>query len=268
MNNKMSKFSITIIVAALGCLLLVPLPGHSQSARDGLHLVESPNFNTDLGIHLSFGGHSCIGGGSGYADCNDVRHSWDTFIGLQGGIMVRPFANYSFGIDAGYVRMLHHQHTDDYWSDFTIGPIVRGHLPLRLQRVLIEPTLGFQLGYVNGTFFQAARTEDFDDYRHRHLGIFFALALGVDIFIPGTSFGVGLETRLLRTVYREVCFEWSEGTNCRGIADDSKVNTTLFEYDEELEIEVLTGSSKFPGEKGIATYPWKLYYGAHIIYYF
>lgn len=246
----------------VAALLLAPSAGPAQEVQveeEAERIVrnEDPGFRTDIGVHLAFGGHSCVGGGSKYADCRGTDTSWDTSWGLAGGIIVRPFYRFSAGLDISYVNMIHHQDTASTWSDFTLGPVVRYHQPIHIRSLYFEANIGVQFGWVQAKYHQATRmdTNESVDYDHKHLGAFLAFPLGVDFF-PLPKLGVGLDFRLLRTFYSEVCFEWVGGVNCRGVQDEALV--------KRWEDDNVT----FPGEKGIATYPWKLFWGVHALYYF
>jgi hypothetical protein len=216
-----------------------------------------PPFRTDLGIQFSIGGASCLGGGTGYAECSDADNSWDTSVGLSGGLLVRPIPWVSAGIDVAWSRMTFHQETSNSWTDLQVGPVLRGHLPLwiRDDKAYLEPNLGLQAGWVRGNFHEAVRVDNGDDvdYDHSHMGAFLAILLGIDWFVL-PKLGLGLEFRLLRTFYDEVCFETMDGKYCRGI--DDKAITERWDLNMGL-----------PGEKGIAEYPWKLFWGVHAIYY-
>ncbi|MBW2276562.1 MAG: hypothetical protein JRF63_03655 [Deltaproteobacteria bacterium] len=249
-----------LTVLAVACLsLLAPRAVLAQEEVEIERIVrtEDPGFRTDVGVHLAFGGHSCVGGGSEYAECKGADTSWDTSWGLAGGLIVRPFNRFSAGIDVIFVNMVHHQDTASKWSDFMLGPVVRYHQPVRIRELYFEPSLGIQAGWVQAKYHQATRidTNEKVDYDHKHLGAFLAIPIGLDFF-PLPKLGVGLEFRLLRTFYSEVCFEWRAGVNCRGTKDEAIVKR--FEDDKVT----------FPGEKGVASYPWKLFWGVHALYYF
>jgi hypothetical protein len=253
-NNRALTF---LAVATALSLAATAAQAQEEIEVERIVRTEDPGFRTDLGLQLAFGGHSCVGGGSEYAECKGADTSWDTSWGLAGGFIVRPFNHFSFGIDVTYVNMIHHQDTASKWSDFTMGPVVRYHQPVRIRDLYFEPYLGLQAGWVMGKYHQATRidTNEKVDYDHKHLGAFLAIPFGVDFF-PLPKLGVGLEFRLLRTFYSEVCFEWRGGVNCRGTQDEAIVKR--FEDDKVT----------FPGEKGIAKYPWKLFWGVHALYYF
>jgi len=243
----------------LSCaLLLAVTDARAQEEVEVERIVrtEDPGFRTDIGLHLAFGGHSCVGGGSEYAKCKGADTSWDTSWGLVAGVIVRPFNHFSAGLDLTYVNMIHHQDTASKWSDLTLGPVVRYHQPVRIRDFYFEPNLGIQFGWVQGKYHQGTGSgNEKVDYDHKHLGAFLAIPLGVD-FYPLPKLGVGLEFRLIRTFYSEVCFEWAGGVNCRGTQDEAIVKR----WEDD--------NVSFPGEKGIATYPWKLFWGVHALYYF
>jgi len=257
MTTRCRDIRFLALAVALGAL--IPLAPATAEARDveseEVLLTDGVGFRTDLGLHLSVGGNSCLGGGTGYAECSGTEHAWDTSWGLAGGFIVRPWWFLSIGIDLAYTNMIYHQATDNTWSDLAVGPTVRLHLPFNVRGFVLEPNLGLHLGYVQGVYHenetQDGRTMDYD---HDHMGFFLSILLGADFFVL-PKFALGVEFRLLRTFYDEVCFEWSDGTNCRGV-DDEAIEKR---YDDNLN---------FPGEKGIVDYPWKLFWGVHGLYYF
>jgi hypothetical protein len=218
--------------------------------------TEDPGFRTDLGVHFAFGGNSCLAGGTNYAACRGDT-TWDTSWGLAGGLIVRPFNRFSVGIDVAYANMIHHQDTASKWSDLTLGPVVRYHQPWHIRKLYFEPSLGLQFGWVKANYHQANRigTQEKVDYDHEHLGAFLAILLGIDFF-PLPRLGVGLDFRVLRTFYDEVCFEAVNGVNCRGSRDEALV--------KRLE----DANVSFPSDMGVAKYPWKLFWGVHALYYF
>jgi hypothetical protein len=195
-------------------------------------------------------------GGTGYAACAEADTSFDPGFGLAAGVLVRPLTWLSAGVDVAWGRLTHHQETANSWSDLQVGPVLRGHLPLWIRKkAYLEPNLGIQAGWVRGMFHEAIRTDNQDevDYEHSHMGAFLSFLLGIDWFVL-PKLGLGLEFRLLRTFYDEVCFETRDGKYCRGV-DDKAVT-------ERWDLNM-----NFPGEKGIAEYPWKLFFGVHAIYY-
>jgi hypothetical protein len=262
-GSSCRALALVPLVAALG---LASAPVAAQEAVDAevevegeTHQVrtEDPGFRTDLGLHLSLGGHACLPGGSRYAKCNGQDVSWDPSLGFNVGLIVRPFQRLSFGLDFSYMRMVHHQDTASKWSDLILGPVARYHHPLRIRDLYFEPNVGVGFGWVKANYHQAERidTQEKVDFDHAHLGAVLTILLGADFF-PLPRLGVGIEFRLIRTFYDEVCFEWNNGVNCRGSRDEAIVRRWA---DDNVT---------FPGEKGIADYPWKLFWGVHGLYYF
>jgi len=222
-----------------------------------------PAFRTDLGIHLSLGGSSCIGGGTGYARCHGTNNQWDTRFGLQGGLILRPFRHFSFGLDTGMMTFTFHQVTANTWTDFTIGPTFRVHFPVRIRKkVYLEPNIGLQAGYVYGVYHENkpddGGTETLD-YKHKHYGAFLSIPFGLDFF-PLPRVGIGLEFRVMRTFYTDVCFESAETVVCRGAQEDKLVSSDVREPSGQ--------TASYLGDKGVVTYPWKMFWGVHGLYYF
>jgi hypothetical protein len=220
-DTKSSRRALwpVLLTVALG-LASGPVAAQEEAEEEPAYQVrtEDPGFRTDLGIHLSLGGHACLGyGGTRYAKCNGAEVSWDPSIGFNLGLIVRPFQRLSAGLDFSYMRMVHHQDTASKWSDMIISPVVRYHQPLRIRGLYIEPNLGLGFGWVKANYHQAERidTQEKVDFDHPHLGSVLTILLGADFF-PLPRLGVGLEFRLIRTFYDEVCFEWAGGVNCRG----------------------------------------------------
>jgi hypothetical protein len=242
---------IVAALAAAATLAAVNARGAEAAARDG-----DPGFRTELGLQLSVGGNSCLGGGTNYADCNGSADRWDTSWGLAGGLLVRPFSRFSAGVEVSFLNMIYHQDTKNTWSDLLLGPIVRYHQPLHLGSIYTEPNLGVQGGYVWGIWHRNKFGSTTVNWDNEHLGGFLAIVLGWDVFLL-PRLGVGIELRLVRTFYREVCYHWNGGNLCRGVDD----KTLVTQYSP-------SSTANFPGEPGTADYPWKLFYGVHGIYYF
>lgn len=246
-----------------GILIAAALAATETSAAEYGPVLRSsdPAFRTDLGAHLALGGSSCVGGGTGYARCFGNDNQWDTRFGLQGGLIIRPFKRVSFGLDVGMMTLTYHQITANTWTDFTLGPTVRYHQPWRIRKKLyVEPNIGLQAGYVYGLMRERkdeAATEL--DYKQKHYGAFMSLLLGIDFF-PLPRVGLGLEFRLLRTFYTDVCYESENTTVCRGAREDKLVNSDVREPSGQ--------TASYLGDKGVVTYPWKLFWGIHGLYYF
>lgn len=250
MNTRANARALGLPLLAALWLAAAPASADEPVLREG-----DPGFRTEVGLHLSFGGHSCVGGGSEYGACfGQGDYSWDTSWGLFGGVQARPFNRFSFGLDVGYTNLIHHQNTDETWSDLLLGPVARYHHPLRLANLYFEPNLGVQLGYVRGIYHQKKLGSTTVDFENEHLGLFLGIMLGADWFLlPRVA--VGIEFRLIRTFYLETCKEWSGGVNCR--ATDDKDLASRGDPNRE-----------YANEPGVATFPWKLFYGIHGLYYF
>jgi hypothetical protein len=262
MKRTMSERLPLPVLAALAAAMAIAPGARAAGGGDGVVLrSEKPGFRTDLGLHGSFGGASCLGGGTNYASCSGTGQSWDTRIGFAAGVILRPYRHFSIGVDAGLMTLRSHQVTENQWWDTTVGPIGRFHLPVRIgKKFYFEPTLGLQTGFVYGVF-REDETEGGSKvgYRHKHYGPFLSAVLGLDFF-PVPRVGVGLEVRLLRTFYTNVCFETASDRICRGTDEKELVDSDLLEN---------SGStSDFLGDRGTASYPWKLLWGLHVLYYF
>jgi hypothetical protein len=245
-----------------GILIAAALAAAEAGAAEYGPVLRSsdPAFRTDLGAHLAIGGSSCVGGGTGYARCFGQDTSWDTRFGLQGGLIIRPFKRVSFGMDVGMMTLTYHQITANTWTDFTLGPTVRYHQPWRIRKKLyLEPNIGLQAGYVYGLMNERKDLVGDLGNKHKHYGAFMSLLLGVDFF-PLPRVGLGLEFRLMRTFYTDVCFESDDTVVCRGAQEDKLVDS-----DVRKDLEQ---TAQFLGEKGVVTYPWKLFWGVHGLYYF
>jgi hypothetical protein len=239
-------------ILAGAALLMASL---SAGAEEELTVrTKDPAFRTDFAMHLALGGNSCVGGGTNYANCKGLEHAWDTGFGIAGGLFVRPFRFFSAGLDVAYTMLVYHQETSSKWGDLTLGPALRVHFPVKLRKIYIEPNVGLHGGWVKGNYHQGKRDNDTVNYDHTHMGAFMSLLFGADVFLL-PKLGVGLEFRVIRTFYIEVCFESDESVNCRG-------------DDDQAIIERYAEHTGYPGEKGTADYPWKLFYGIHGLYYF
>jgi len=241
-------------LAAGIALLLTALPAAADEEQEQVVRTKDPAFRTDFAMHLAIGGNSCLGGGTNYANCSGTEHSWDTGFGIAGGLFVRPFRFVSAGLDVGYTMLVYHQETTSKWGDLTLGPTLRVHIPVKLRKLYLEPNFGLHGGWVKGNYHQGKRDNDTVNYDHTHMGAFMSFLLGADIFLL-PKLGIGLEFRLIRTFYIEVCFESEDTLNCRGDQDEAIVKR-------------YADHQGYPGEKGLADYPWKLFYGIHGLYYF
>jgi hypothetical protein len=254
MNIRDNIFTVMLLVA---CLLLAPGQGAASESPAKLVRSGEPGFRTDIGIHLSVGGHSCLAGGSGYAKCKGEDNTWDGSFGLAGGLLVRPLRHFSFGLEAGFAQMRLHQQTANKWRDITVGPVARFHYPLRLRSLVLEPSAGLHFGYVRGIFSEKMSGSNQVDFVHDHQGMFFGFLLGADLFfLPRVA--AGLEIRLIRTVYTEVCFESLSGVGCRAVSDEEVA----------AQYQVPGTETVLDGDMGVVDYPWKIFFGIHLLYYF
>jgi hypothetical protein len=250
------------VLAAIAVAMAIGHEARAGTDGDGVALrAEKPGFRTDLGLHASFGGSSCVGGGTNYASCTGADQSWDTNLGFAAGVLLRPFRHFSIGVDGGLMTLRSHQVTENQWWDFTMGPIARFHLPVRIgKKLYFEPNLGLQAGFVYGVFREDEKEDGSNvGYRHEHYGPFLSAVLGLDFF-PVPRVGVGLEVRALRTFYTNVCFETASDRICRGTDEGELVDSDLFEVADQ--------TSQFLGDRGTASYPWKLQWALHVLYYF
>ena len=237
----------------------VELSGEVEDQEpEPINRPETPGFRTDLGIQFAFGGHSCVGGGSNYASCSGTNDSWDTSGGLAGTLMARPFRMFSIGFDVSYYTMKYHQLTDNKWKDLLLGPVAKLHFPFRFSKhsILMELNFGLQVGFVKGVYDEKKRDDGNTvvNWKHDHLGAFLGVPLAFDYF-PIPKLGVGLDFKLVRTFYTEVCFESQNVTTCRGVDDKAA--------EDNWELP----ASGIPNDKGVASYPWKLFWGLHVLYY-
>ena len=158
--------------------------------------------------------------------------------------------------------LTYHQVTSNTWTDFTLGPTVRYHHPWRIRKKLyVEPSIGLQAGYVYGVMRERKDDAGTDlDYKHKHYGPFLAIPFGLDFF-PLPRVGIGLEFRVLRTFYTDVCYESEDTVVCRGAREDKLVDSDVRKDQNK--------TAQFLGEKdGVVDYPWKLFWGVHGLYYF
>ena len=251
-NRKTVKPLIVVLLAAVAFAVTGPvLAGDGDLDDAGIPREGEPGFRTDIGVHLSLGGNSCLGGGTSYAECRGTDNAWDAGFGLTAGVLLRPWKHFSFGLDLYYGRMRYHQVTENRWSDFGMGPSGRFHYPIRVKQFVLEPSIGVQVGWVEGVYHQNKRGNTDVDYEHRHTGAFLGIPVTLDFFfLPRVA--AGLEFRVVRTFYTEACFESVNGTICRGTDDDALTeNDAIF----------------IPGDKGEADFPWKLFWGIHLLYY-
>jgi len=249
------------IPCSAAILIAASLTAAQARATDYGPVVRSgdPAFRTDLGLHLALGGSSCVGGGTNYAKCHGADNQWDTSFGLQGGLIIRPFKRFSFGMDAGFSTLKYHQVTANTWRDFLLGPTVRYHQPVRVRHVYFEPSFGLQAGYVYGVLHEEKNEAGGTNlgWEHKHYGPFVSALVGLDFF-PLPRLGVGF--RLVRTFYTDVCFESAQTSVCRGSKEKHLVGSDVRSATDQ--------TAQFLGDKGAVTYPWKLFWGLlHVIYY-
>jgi len=250
-NPMLGKHLSSSLLAGFAAALIL-LPLEALGAEDGPRttVAGKPGFRTDVGLQVSFGGSSAFSGGSGYA----AGEKWNTRMGFEAGVILRPFRLFSFGLDVGITTLTQRAQTANRWRDLTLGPVARFHLPVHVgEKFYFEPSFGLQTGLVYGVFLQnSAQT----DSEHKHYGPFLSAIFGLDFF-PIPKVGVGIDMRLLRTFYTTVCFENSDdaGAVCRGTDQGDVVASDV-------------NNSPFLGEKGKASYPWKMFWGVHALYYF
>jgi hypothetical protein len=243
-------------------LLLSLLSSYHVGANDRVSL--KTGFPTDFGIYFSAGASMCLPGGEGTGLCYETDDGWDTSFGFNSGMNMRPFRFMSFGLDLSYMNLESRFPDLDRWADLYVGPVVRFHLPIRILKVLVDLSTGASGGLVVGFLHDGK-------YVSEHYGPYFSALFNLDIF-PIPKFGFGFEFRVSGTFYQEVCFESSTGVLCRG-TDDRWAAKYYSEHNRTPEnssnFEDYEGTLiNFPGDTGMAEYPWKMYAGGRLIYYF
>jgi len=246
-------YSITLLLA----VFFLPAPrAVADDTTPEFYRPKNPGFRTDIGIHISAGSHHCLNDGSGYASCGKDGGGWNAGWGLALGALVRPFTHLSFGLDASFMNMSNTHNLDNHWLEVAIGPVARVHLPIRFGKFVMEPNLGAQAGFVQGTMWIADTSDE--SQKRKLYGPFVGIVCHLDLFVlPG--FGVGLDIRIHRVFYLEVCTGADDSLACRGLEDEKSVR-----YLDGLEGENRADSGD---ETGVA-FPWKIYYGGHLVYYF
>lgn len=235
-------------------VLLLSLLRAYQVGADNTASIKT-GFPTDLGIYFSAGASMCLPGGEGTGLCYENDDGWDTSFGFTTGLSMRPLPFISFGLDLAYMNLSSRFPDLDRWADFYAGPVVRLHLPIHIVKVLLDLSVGASGGLVVGFLHE-------DKYVHEHYGPYFSALFNLDIY-PIPKFGFGFEFRVSGTFYQEVCFDSSTGVLCRG-TDDEWGAKYYYENPESGEGSLVN----FPGDTGIAEYPWKMYAGGRLIYYF
>ncbi|MDJ0763186.1 MAG: hypothetical protein QNJ97_09385 [Myxococcota bacterium] len=248
----LTAFSILVLIG----IPLIPAVGQVETSETVPH-------KTTLGAYVNGGINLCLGGGTQYATCRTPDSGWLVSWGFSGGILVRPFRYFSIGLDVSYMnlrsRVAEDSDDDDIdfrWADFTAGPVGRLHVPIKTQYVIVEPKLGLQTGYIQGNRYrwEDGRTRKRKDI---HMGPFLGFLGGIDFTpTPLPSLAFGIEARIVRSLYQEVCFEGRHGHLCRGV--DDQASNSWIENEEEY----------YPGDGPIAKYPWKLNAGVNVTYYF
>ena len=248
MKKEQTPFLVLLasLVATVALLEAGPARAQVDEARPDV-----PGFRTDFGIQLSVGGHQCIqdSGGTGYAKCRGADGGWNTSMGAVLGIVLRPWRFFSVGLDFAYMSMDSRYNKKNSFGDFSIGPVIRGHLPIRIVKVVFEPNVGIQYGFMQGHLYRE------HDRIDRHIGSFFTMLITLDLYVI-PKLGFGFDLRIIRSGYQEVCVEGGDATVCRG-ANDQNAAAAL---EETKENDTLVDEK--------ASYPWKIFYGGHVVYYF
>ncbi len=233
---------------------------------------KAPGFRTDLGMYLSLGGHSCVAGGADFTECSGNGVGWAMGGGFALGLQVRPFRFFSIGLDLSLLNLRPYEDTEFelYYKrsfDLSVGPVFMAHIPIRLKALLIEPSLGVKLGFVNGFIpinegarvFSSESVGTGESYKDawdveepepetpeyfKQFGPEVAGIIRLD-FYPLPGFGIGAEVRLIATMYQQTCEHYATDSLCRGMHDD--------QIDQASEEEKT---------------PFKVFYGLHFMKYF
>jgi hypothetical protein len=233
---------------------------------------KAPGFRTDLGAYFAIGGHSCVGGGADFTECQGNGVGWSMRGGFAFGLQVRPYRFFSIAMDLSlmYLSPYKDSEFDDYYKrniDLSVGPVFTSHIPVRVKNVLIEPTIGLKLGFVNGfmpikegaKIYRPESIGTGESYKEgwgvveeepenpryfKQFGPEVTGIFGLDVYVlPG--FGFGVEMRLIATMYQQTCEIYANDSLCRGMHDDLE--------DEATEVEKT---------------PFKIFYGLRLMKYF
>jgi hypothetical protein len=233
----------------------------------------APGFRTDLGLYFMIGGNSCAGGGTEHTECKGNGVGWSMGGGMALGLQVRPFRFFSIGIDFTTTVLSPYEDSDFdvYFKrmvDFSVGPMFTAHIPVRIKTILIEPSLGLKVGFVQGytplkknapTIYapesvSGTYKDAYPDVEEepppknpksfKQFGPEISGVIGLNVFIlPG--FGFGPQVRFTGAMYQQTCEQYAEDSLCRGMHDDPE--------DKETESEKA---------------PFRIFYGFYLMKYF
>lgn len=227
-SNSHLKLGFSFVV--LSAFLFVAAAGFTQDKIPDKHPL---GFRSDFGLGVTIGGHVCAsGGGSGsQIECKGNNIGWDMGTGLIISGQVRPLKFLSAGLELSYMglRPADASESDRLFKrffDFAVGPVLKFHIPIRIQAMLLDITLGVKGAFVNG-FLYAKPNADIQDnigdsskyYRHRLFGPELDGIIGVDLYVI-PRFGFGVEFRPIGTFYQTICFDDGSEHICRGAQDD------------------------------------------------
>jgi len=245
------------LVAVLASFLTVGARNtFAQDDATAFHRPRNPGFRTDVGIHFSAGSQQCLAGSAAHGACQDFGVDWSPSFGMALGLIIRPGTYISLGLDAALMTMGGQDRASDSWLELMVGPTGRLHLPIRFGRIVLEPAVGLTVGYSEGHL--RFRNENDTRFEGALLGPFIGILCNLQLFIlPG--FGVGLDLRIHKMFYREVCVRSKDTHICRGVEDKRS------QYYSEMRVHeshnVLEGLRE-------TTFSWKIYTGGHLVYYF
>ncbi len=253
--STLSKFVFIAIISSVLPLAVAALFSATASAQDKIPEKNPLGFRSDFGLELSIGGHSCVSGGGneGTLQCSGNNKGWDFGSGWVIAGRVRPVKFFSAGLELSYMGLRPGDGTateNGYkrFFDFSVGPVFKFHIPIRIRVILMDISLGIKTAFVNGFLYEYPNKEvqgNIDEsskyYRHRLFGPEISGSIGLDLYVV-PRLGFGVEVRPIGTLYQSVCFDKGSDHICRGVKEDSE---TQHHY--------------------IA--PFKLFYGLHIIYY-
>lgn len=217
---------------------------------------QKPGFRTDVGIHLSFGSEHCLAGTQDHGPCQDFGADWDAGFGMAFGVLVRPGTYLSYALDVSFSTLTGQLQPNNYWLEITIGPAIRLHLPIRFGRFVLEPALGGSFGYAESHLRYKSPTAE--SIKGSLFGPYVGILCNLSLFIfPGL--GIGMDLRIHKMLYQEICAHSGSVRICRGVADEkSEFYSDVGEQD----------TVKYPGKLSEKSFSWKIYYGGHVVYYF